>query len=122
FGCDYDTTKVYDLSKKSADMNNVLAITKMADYYNRGTYFIKDTKKAVELYEKALSIDNNNIRALNDLSHIYRDAKNTEKYFELTNKLLDMKYIFAITNLLDYYLDNGEFKKRFELCKKIIDD
>jgi len=81
-----------------------------------------DIEKLEKLLIEVLSIDENNIKALNMLSNLYINLWKDKKAFPLLKKLiqLDMKNDEAIWNLSKLYLELWEIDTAYVLIQKAI--
>lgn len=127
-----DIEKAYYWYKKSADKNFIESLELLGEMYFFGIYLEKNYAKAVECYEKVLTISDENIGAINNLGNIYSEGnfgvnKNENRALEYYKQGYLLKDAVATYNLAninlghDFYVTvNGDLYSRVDLLKEAL--
>jgi len=93
------------------------ATNNLARLYEVGLGVEKNTDKAIELYKRAIEL--NNTHAMVNLSSIYINNKEYKQAIELCNKAIELKDANAMNNLGIYYFKGYGVERDYKMAKKL---
>ncbi|MDD6055321.1 MAG: tetratricopeptide repeat protein [Helicobacteraceae bacterium] len=104
-----DYKRLFELSKKACDKNNVLGCAKLAALYSAGIYVKQDYKKAVKYRTKAC--DGGDMLSCGSLGALYWQGNGVKKDLHKAVKLLERSCVWAIGANIDKKItdSNGLF-------------